>query len=116
MALRACVALGRHDFPKMDLRRDDLSGPNSGAAWGLSQVLDAYKGIAKLVTPLHEKLKGNPPPLQLLHGTAAHMDIPAQSVDLICMDPPYYNNVQHAELSDYFYVWQRRHSAIFTLN
>jgi len=30
------------------------------------------------------------------------------SVDLICMDPPYYNNVQYAELSDYFYVWQRR--------
>ncbi len=30
------------------------------------------------------------------------------SVDLICMDPPYYNNVQYAELSDYFYVWQKR--------
>jgi len=24
------------------------------------------------------------------------------------MDPPYYNNVQYAELSDYFYVWQKR--------
>ena len=23
-------------------------------------------------------------------------------------DPPYYNNVQYAELSDYFYVWQKR--------
>ena len=30
------------------------------------------------------------------------------SVDLVCMDPPYYNNVQYAELSDFFYVWQRR--------
>ena len=30
------------------------------------------------------------------------------AIDLICMDPPYYNNVQYAELSDYFYVWQRR--------
>jgi putative DNA methylase len=100
---------GRHDFSlKWTFGEMIFSGPNSGAAWGLSQVLDAYKGIAKLVTPLHEKLKGNPPPLQLLHGTAAHMDIPAQSVDLICMDPPYYNNVQYAELSDYFYVWQRR--------
>ncbi len=27
---------------------------------------------------------------------------------LVCMDPPYYNNVQYGELSDYFYVWQRR--------
>ena len=24
------------------------------------------------------------------------------------MDPPYYNNVQYAELSDYFYIWQKR--------
>jgi hypothetical protein len=24
------------------------------------------------------------------------------------MDPPYYNNVQYGELSDFFYVWQRR--------
>lgn len=100
---------GRHDFSlKWTFGEMIFSGPNSGAAWGLSQVLDAYKGITKLVSPLHEKLKGNPPPLQLLHGTAAHMDIPDQSVDLICIDPPYYNNVQYAELSDYFYVWQRR--------
>ena len=30
------------------------------------------------------------------------------SVDFICIDPPYYNNVQYAELSDFFYVWQKR--------
>ena len=30
------------------------------------------------------------------------------SVDLVCMDPPYYNNVQYAELSDFYYVWQKR--------
>ena len=24
------------------------------------------------------------------------------------MDPPYYNNVQYSELSDYYYVWQKR--------
>jgi adenine-specific DNA methylase len=34
--------------------------------------------------------------------------LPDKSVDLVCMDPPYYNNVQYAELSDYFYVWQKR--------
>jgi putative DNA methylase len=30
------------------------------------------------------------------------------SIDLVCMDPPYYNNVQYAELPDFFYVWRRR--------
>ncbi|MDO9536130.1 MAG: hypothetical protein Q7J85_12570 [Bacillota bacterium] len=26
-------------------------GPNSGAAWGLSQEVDAYKGMAELMVP-----------------------------------------------------------------
>jgi len=30
------------------------------------------------------------------------------SIDLVVMDPPYYDNVMYAELSDYFYVWLKR--------
>ena len=30
-----------------------------------------------------------------------------QSVDAVIMDPPYYDNVMYAELSDFFYVWLR---------
>jgi adenine-specific DNA methylase len=30
------------------------------------------------------------------------------SIDIVVMDPPYYNNVTYAELSDYFYVWLKR--------
>jgi hypothetical protein len=30
------------------------------------------------------------------------------SVDVIIMDPPYYDNVMYAELSDFFYVWLKR--------
>jgi adenine-specific DNA methylase len=33
---------------------------------------------------------------------------PPGSVHLICVDPPYYNNVQYAELSNFFYVWLKR--------
>ena len=36
------------------------------------------------------------------------MPIADGSVDVTCWDPPYYNNVQYAELSDFFYVWQKR--------
>jgi len=100
---------GRHDFSlKWTFGEMIFTGPNSGAAWGLSQVLDAYKGMAELMAPLHEKLGGAAPPLKIQYGTAAHMDLPGHSVDLVCIDPPYYNNVQYAELSDFFYVWQRR--------
>jgi adenine-specific DNA methylase len=30
------------------------------------------------------------------------------SIDLVVMDPPYYDNVMYAELSDFFYVWLKR--------
>jgi putative DNA methylase len=30
------------------------------------------------------------------------------SVHLVCVDPPYYNNVMYSELSNFFYVWLKR--------
>lgn len=100
---------GRHDFSlKWTFGEMIFSGPNSGAAWGLSQVVDAYQGMAELMQPVHEGTAGQPP-LTILNGTGAYMpQVVDASVDLVCMDPPYYNNVQYAELSDFFYVWQRR--------
>lgn len=100
---------GRHDFSlKWTFGEMIFTGPHSGAAWALAQVLDAYAGIAELVAPLHERINGAAPPVTIRCGTAASLDLPDASVELICIDPPYYNNVQYAELSDYFYVWQRR--------
>ena len=34
--------------------------------------------------------------------------IPDNSVDTIVTDPPYYSTIQYAEMSDFFYVWQKR--------
>jgi putative DNA methylase len=100
---------GRHDFSlKWTFGEMIFSGPNSGAVWGLSQVLDAYKGISELAEPLHRATGGNPP-LRIVNGSAASMTaVESNSVDLVAADPPYYNNVQYAELSDFFYVWQKR--------
>jgi len=39
-------------------------------------------------------------------ASLAHLD--AGSVDAVVMDPPYYDNVMYAELSDFFYVWLKR--------
>lgn len=99
----------RHDFSlKWTFGEMIFSGPNSGASWGLSQVVDAYRGLAELMAPVHVGTGGTPP-LTILNGTGAYLPQVAEgSVDLVCMDPPYYNNVQYAELSDFFYVWQRR--------
>ena len=86
-----------------------FAGPHSGAAWCLSQVVDSYRGIAELVAPIHKRYKGHSLPLTIHHGTAPHMPaIKSGSVHLVCMDPPCYHSVQHADLSDHILVWMRR--------
>ena len=27
---------------------------------------------------------------------------------MVCLDPPYFDNVMYAELADFFYVWEKR--------
>jgi adenine-specific DNA methylase len=45
----------------------------------------------------------------ITNNDAAALDTPAPgTVHLICVDPPYYNNIQYAELSNFFYVWLKR--------
>lgn len=43
----------------------------------------------------------------LLCGNSEQVPIPDKSVDAVITDPPYSDNVQYGELSDFFYVWQR---------
>jgi adenine-specific DNA methylase len=41
-------------------------------------------------------------------GTATEASIPPESLDAVFTDPPYFGNVQYAELMDFCYVWLRR--------
>ena len=94
---------GRHDFSlKWTFGEMIFTGENSGLAWGCSQIVDAYEGICSLLGD------GCSKEVTILNGSAASVNVPDESVEVICVDPPYYNNVQYAELSDYFYVWQKR--------
>ena len=48
-------------------------------------------------------------PTQVITGPTQFMvDIDDASIDCIVFDPPYHNNVNYAELSDFFYVWLKR--------
>lgn len=102
-------AFTRHDFSvKWTFGEMVYSGPSSALDWGLSQIIDAYEGIAELAPDLNGG-DTTSPSVTVLQGTAAHMpEVADGSVDLVCMDPAYYDNVQYGELSDYFYVWQKR--------
>ena len=96
-------SFGRHDFSmKWSFGEMVYTGLHSGLHWGLDQVIDSYEGICHLLESDRIQVP------TILNASAANLGIPAQSVDVVCFDPPYYNNVQYAELSDYFYVWQKR--------
>lgn len=53
-------------------------------------------------------------------GTSRQVDAAVSSSEilspLICTDPPYYDNIGYADLSDYFYVWLRRSLALIYPN
>ena len=50
-----------------------------------------------------------PPPVTITCKSGDSLDhLGAGSVDAVVMDPPYYDNVMYAELSDFFYVWLKR--------
>lgn len=46
--------------------------------------------------------------VELHCGDAATARIPSASLDAVLTDPPYFGNVQYAELMDFCYVWLRR--------
>ncbi|MGA7829906.1 MAG: DUF1156 domain-containing protein [Terracidiphilus sp.] len=49
------------------------------------------------------------PPVTVTCKSGDHLDhIEENTIDVVVMDPPYYDNVMYAELSDFFYVWLKR--------
>ncbi|MDX2024301.1 MAG: DUF1156 domain-containing protein [Deltaproteobacteria bacterium] len=44
----------------------------------------------------------------VISASATHHPLPDDTVDALITDPPYYDSVPYADLSDYFYVWLRR--------
>lgn len=46
--------------------------------------------------------------LNVLHQNAAELNLPDDSADLFFSDPPYYDVIQYADLSDLCFVWLKR--------
>jgi len=107
--IKVCGAFVRHDL-SMRWTFGEFDAASNLVPWSVSQVLDAYEGIASLASSaktLFEKGVGRS--VSILKGSASDLHtIKTNSVHSICVDPPYYDNVMYAELSDYFYVWMKR--------
>jgi hypothetical protein len=98
----------RHDFA-FKWSFAELDGAHSLLPWVVSQVVDAYRGIAKLAYRPASLTEGERrAQARIIRGSAAALDLADCSVDAIVTDPPYYDNVMYGECSDYFYVWLKR--------
>ena len=96
---KSAPAFGRQAMP-MVWDYAELN-PFAGAGGDFSGVIG---GIEKT-------LRNSPPPTA---GTSRQMDATApvdESNRVISTDPPYYDNIGYADLSDFFYVWLRRSAA-----
>jgi len=50
-----------------------------------------------------------PLPIKAIHNSSAtNLKFPDNFFDAVFTDPPYYNSVPYADLSDFFYVWLKR--------
>jgi len=101
-------AFGRHalsmvwDFPEIN----PFGGLSNDAWRTFLPIIEVIKGLTDLSF-------GN-----VARGTATDLPFSPGSFDAVVTDPPYYDNVPYADISDFFYVWLRRsigsiHSAHF---
>lgn len=103
----------RHDFAFVWSFAEFDSSANL-LPWVTSQVEDAYRDLAALVSPSQISFthaKGDRPVdgLHISRGSAAYLaEAREGTIHNITVDPPYYDNVQYAELSDFFYIWLKR--------
>lgn len=90
---------------------------DGGCDWAIKKTAKCIDELVSLVRPdiaeeghlLRSTAPVTPPPITITCRSADQLDhIDAGSIDVVVMDPPYYDNVMYAELSDFFYVWLKR--------
>ena len=88
-----------------------------GYDWAIDKTAKCIKELVELVHPEGRRsdLFDQPgeerrkPPVTVTCKSADALDhVESGSIDAVVMDPPYYDNVMYAELSDFFYVWLKR--------
>ena len=110
----------RHDFAfKWSYAELPVTQVGLGYEWVIGQVRKALGELIQLGTGVRGGHSAAQPQLFGGQTDSSRVSVscePAQdlrsvessSVDCIVMDPPYFQNVMYAELSDFFYVWLRR--------
>lgn len=110
-------AFSRHDFA-FRWNPSEFDASANLLPWANEQIEAAYAELANILAPSQltlEKIGLDVAVnrLKVFRDAAQDLQIEDASIFNISVDPPYYDNVQYAELSDYFYVWLKRSLAPF---
>ena len=101
-------------FTERDSTRNTFARQSIPMTWDyaeLNTLLDGTGSFAGAITWTAESIEGLSANGAPVVGAGSMADAAAQSISahkLISTDPPYYDNVGYADLSDFFYVWLRR--------
>ena len=68
----------------------------------------AVNRLQNLLKPMAHLCQMNAEPVAIQHASATALPYPENTFDAVLTDPPYYDNVAYAYLSDFFYVWLKR--------
>lgn len=74
-----------------------------GLQWSVDNVVEAFSAISEL--PRSPRAT---PPVITLGSATALATVQDKSLTAVVVDPPYGDNVQYAEVADFFYVWLKR--------
>jgi adenine-specific DNA methylase len=123
--LRVRSVFDRHDFAfKVSYAEMAAMVSGLGYDWAFEKTRRCIAELVELIAP-GSSASANTGPLfaTSLAVTASPRQAPVMiscgsgdslahlqngTVDVVVMDPPYYDNVMYAELSDFFYVWLKR--------
>ena len=111
----------RHDFAfKWSYAEMSMLAGRRGDDWAIEQTAKCIEELVDLVRPhgAGDSVSGElnftgnawiPPPINITNKSGDSLDsVGDGTVDCVVLDPPYYDNVMYAELSDFFYVWLKR--------
>lgn len=101
----------RHDF-SFKWSFAEFEGAEALWQWAHERNVVNLRAVATTLLPAAVVQKGTDVPApgraRVTRGSAASLEgVPDGSQTLVCIDPPYYDNVMYGELSEFFGVWEQ---------
>ena len=69
---------------------------------------DARMHLDYILQVISHAVASSTQPAEVIRGRAQRLPLEDASIDAVITDPPYYDSIPYADLSDFFYVWHKR--------